>query len=117
MTGRRPSGTRRGLALIAVLVVMGGALLVATGLLFVAHAEIAGSSVAADRVQTRALARSGIMVVMSRLNEQRETILEGRTPELDDEYEIYDTGSRIGIRSHYVECHHLPRVGYEIRIR
>ncbi len=97
MTGRPPSGTRRGLALIAVLVVMGGALLVATSLLFVAHAEIAGSSVAADRVQTRALARSGVMAVMVRLNEQREAILQGRTPELDDEYEIYDTGRRVGV--------------------
>ena len=48
----------RGLALVAVLVVMGGALLVATSLLFVVHAEMAGCSGAAERAQTRALARS-----------------------------------------------------------
>ena len=38
-------------ALALILVVMGGALLVATSLVFVTSAEIAGSSVAADRVQ------------------------------------------------------------------
>ncbi len=97
MTGRRPSGNNHGLALVAVLVVMGGALLVATSLLFVANAEIAGSSVAAERVQAQALARSGIMAVMGRLNEQRETILAGRTPELDEAYEIYETGTRVGV--------------------
>jgi len=97
VTGQRSNGQDHGLALIAVLVVMGGALLVATSLLFVANAEISGSSVAAERVQAQALARSGIMAVMGRLNEQRETILAGRTPELDESYEIYETGSRTGI--------------------
>ena len=97
MTDQRSAGNDHGLALIAVLVVMGGALLVATSLLFVANAEIAGSSVAAERVQAQALVRSGIMAVMGRLNEQRETILAGRTPELDESYEIYETGSRIGL--------------------
>ena len=38
---------------------MGGALLVATSLVFVLSAEVAGSAVAADRVQAQALARSG----------------------------------------------------------
>ena len=97
MTGQRSPGSNHGLALIAVLVVMGGALLVATSLLFVANAQLTGSSVAAERVQAEALARSGIMAVMGRLNEQRETILAGRTPELDETYEIYETGSRVGV--------------------
>ncbi len=97
MTGQRSRGDNHGLALVAVLVVMGGALLVATSLLFVASAEVAGSAVAAERVQAQALARSGILAVMGRLNEQRETILAGRTPELDEVYEIYETGTRIGV--------------------
>jgi len=97
VTGQRSTGDTRGLALVAVMVVMGGALLVATSLLFVLGAQVAGSSVAADRVQAQALARSGIMVVMARLNEQRETILAGRTPELDETYEIYEVGTRLGV--------------------
>jgi len=97
VTGQRSRADNHGLALVAVLVVMGGALLVATSLLFVLSAEVAGSAVAAERVQAQALARSGIMVVMGRLNEQRETILAGRTPELDETYEIYETGTRVGV--------------------
>jgi DNA uptake protein ComE-like DNA-binding protein len=87
----------RGLALVAVLVVMGGALLVATSLLFVVHAEMAGCSVAAERAQTQALMRSGIAVVVMQLNEQREEILAGRTPQIDQEFVIYETGLRTGV--------------------
>ena len=82
---------------MAVLVVMGGALLVATSLLFVAHAEIAGCAGAAEQAQTQALARSGIAVVVMQLNEQREEILAGRTPQIDEEFAIYETGARIGV--------------------
>jgi len=89
--------TRRGLALVAVLVVMGGALLVTTSLLFVVHAELAGCAGAAERAQTRALARSGIAVVVMQLNEQREEILAGRTPQIDQQFVIYETGTRTGI--------------------
>ena len=88
---------RRGLALVAVLVVMGGALLVTTSLLFVVHAELAGCAGAAERAQTQALARSGIAVVVMQLNEQREEILAGRTPQIDQEFVIYQTGARRGV--------------------
>ena len=43
----------RGFVLITVLVVMGGALLLATSLLFMAQAEIAGSAGTADAAQSR----------------------------------------------------------------
>ena len=86
-----------GFALVAVLVVMGGALLVATSLLFVAQAEIAGGAVAADRAQAHALARSGVVAVIARLNEQRQEILDGRTPRIDEEFVIYETAGRIGV--------------------
>ncbi len=86
-----------GFALVAVLVVMGGALLVATSLLFVAQAEIAGSAVAADRAQAHALARSGVVAVIARLDEQRQEILDGRTPRIDEEFVIYETAGRIGV--------------------
>ena len=42
MTGQRSPVDNHGLALVAVLVVMGGALLVATSLVFVTSAEVAG---------------------------------------------------------------------------
>ncbi|MCH6551770.1 MAG: hypothetical protein IH804_07125 [Planctomycetes bacterium] len=93
----RTRQTPHGFALVAVLVVMGGALLVATSLLFVAQAEIAGSAVAADRAQAHALARSGVVAVIARLNEQRQEILDGRTPRIDEEFVIYETAGRIGV--------------------
>ncbi|MHC4770021.1 MAG: hypothetical protein ACYTEI_15130, partial [Planctomycetota bacterium] len=60
------------MALIAVLLVMGGAVLIATSLLFVAQAEMAGSARTADTVRSRALAWSGVQAAIVRLNEQRE---------------------------------------------
>ena len=45
----------RGFVLITVLVVMGGALLLATSLLFVAQAEIAGSAGTADAARSPGL--------------------------------------------------------------
>ncbi|MCZ6444888.1 MAG: helix-hairpin-helix domain-containing protein [Planctomycetota bacterium] len=87
----------RGFVLITVLVVMGGALLLATSLLFVAQAEIAGSAGTADAAQSRALAWSGVQAVVSRLNEQRSVILDGRMPRLDERYVIYEAGSRLGV--------------------
>ena len=87
----------RGFSLVAVLVVIGCAVLVATSLLFVARAEVAGTARAADAVQARALAWSGVQVVMGRLNEQRDLILEGRSPELDERYVIYENESVQGV--------------------
>jgi DNA uptake protein ComE-like DNA-binding protein len=85
------------MALIAVLLVMGSTVLIATSLLFVAQAEMAGSARTADTVRSRALAWSGVQAVMVRLNEQREEILEGGTPRLDEQFVIYETGSRLGV--------------------
>ena len=86
--------TRRGFTLVVVLVIMSGGILVATGLIFVAQTEIAGVAGAERRVQTQALAWSGVEAIMVRLNEQREEILTGRTPELDEQYVIYETPAR-----------------------
>ncbi len=92
-----PGRHRRGLTLVAVLVIMGGALLVATSLLFVAQTEIAGSAGAAGRVQSHALAWSGVQAVMVRLDEQRDEILEGRLPQLDEQHDVYETATRLGV--------------------
>lgn len=89
--------SRRAFVIIAVLVIIGSALYVATALLFQAQADVASSHRAADIAQARALAWSGIQAAMSRLNEQRERILAGQQPRIDDEYQIYETVNTLGI--------------------
>ncbi|MEE9129830.1 MAG: helix-hairpin-helix domain-containing protein [Phycisphaerales bacterium] len=96
MTAPRCSDDR-GFTLIAVLVIMGSALLVGTSLLFMAQAQAAGSAGAADAVQSRALAWSGIQAVMSTLNDQRQRILDGEVPAVADEYVVYETDTRLGV--------------------
>ena len=87
----------RGFTLIAVLVIMGSALLVGTSLLFMAQSEAAGSASAAGAAQSRALAWSGIQAVMSTLNDQRQQILDGEVPAVADEYVVYETDTRLGV--------------------
>ena len=87
----------RGFTLIAVLVLMGSALLVGTSLLFMAQAEMAGSAGAAGAAQSRALAWSGVQAVMSDLNDQRQRILDGERPTVSDEYVIYEQDARLGV--------------------
>ena len=78
----------RAFVLIAVLVIVGGALLVATSVMFIAHAELAGEAGLAEAAQSRALAWSGVQAVMNRLDDQRDLILDSEGPEL----EIRDLG-------------------------
>lgn len=92
-TNTRP----RAFVLIAVLIITGSALLVATALI---HLTTADAAAAVDRrraLQDHALAWSGLQVIAQRLDEQRETILAGSLPELDDQYEIYESASRLGV--------------------
>ena len=97
MRGFGFSHHRRSFVLIAVLVIMGGALLVVTSLLFTAQADLAGQANAAGEVQSRALAWSGVQAVMSRLNDQRSLILDGELPRVDREYVVYETARRAGV--------------------
>src|SRR5437870_2409851 len=92
----------RSFVLIAVLVVVSSALLVATSLLFLAQSQATSAAGAADVAQSRASAWSGLQVVMSRLNGQREKMLQGELPQLDSQYTIYETPKRLGI------CRILP---------
>ena len=88
---------RRSFVLVAVLIIVGSALYVATALLFQAQADVTSSRRAADIAQARALAWSGIQAVMNRLDEQRDRILAGQLPRLDDQYQIYETPGRLGV--------------------
>lgn len=89
--------SQRGFTLIAVLVTMGSALLMGTSLLFMAQAEVAGSTGTGAAARSRALAWSGMEVLMNQLNEQRQAILDGETILLEDEYIIYETDSVLGV--------------------
>lgn len=83
--------------MVAVLVVMMAAMLVATSLLSIATSNAAVTSGEVDRVQARALAMSGVEAAMALLQEQRDMILSGNSPELDDEFVIYDEAGRLGV--------------------
>ncbi|MHC5114558.1 MAG: hypothetical protein ACYTGP_09045 [Planctomycetota bacterium] len=96
MSGRA-GRSRRAFVLIAVLVIVGSALLVATSLLFLIQAEAAAAAGQAASAQARALAWSGVQALMQRLDEQRDLILEGDTPQLDEEYILYETETRVGV--------------------
>ncbi|MCA9292152.1 MAG: helix-hairpin-helix domain-containing protein [Phycisphaerales bacterium] len=94
MSRRRP---RRSFVLVTVLVIVGIALFVATSFLFLAQAEVAGVSSSLDAVQSRALLRSGLRVVIAELDRQREGILDGDLPRLEDSYVLDENGSRLGV--------------------
>ncbi|MCZ6835449.1 MAG: helix-hairpin-helix domain-containing protein [Planctomycetota bacterium] len=89
--------TRRGFVLLVVLIMTGSALLVATGLLYMSSADGAAGVVHRRDAQSRALAWSGLQVLMQQLSEQRESILAGASPELDEQYEMYEASNRIGV--------------------
>lgn len=93
----RRSPAPRGFTLIAVLVIVGSALLAATSMLFIAQAEVAGASHAGRVAQSRASVESAIDVIMQRLDAQREVILDGDLPALDEQYELYEVGRHLGV--------------------
>jgi DNA uptake protein ComE-like DNA-binding protein len=88
---------RRCFVLIAMLVVIGSSLLVATSLLFVAQTEVAVSVGTREAAQARALAWSGVQAVMAQLRDQRDRILRGDLPAIDDRCLIYEHGLRVGM--------------------
>lgn len=93
----KPQAAKGGFTLIAVLVIVGSALLIATSLLFIAQAEVAGASHAGGAAQSRAMIESGLEVVMQRLQAQRERILAGERLELDEQYELWEAAGTLGV--------------------
>lgn len=92
-----PPSKRRSFIILAVLVITGSALFIATGALFMAQAELAGASGIGAAAQSRSLAWSGVQVLMGELNQQRERILQGELPTLDEEYRIYESDFQSGV--------------------
>jgi DNA uptake protein ComE-like DNA-binding protein len=76
---------------------MGGAVLITTVMLFVAAAEVASAGQSAEAAAARGLAWSGIQAAMSRLEEDRREILQGRLPRIDERFEIVREGRSLGV--------------------
>jgi DNA uptake protein ComE-like DNA-binding protein len=87
----------RAFIMVAVLMIVGASLYVATYVLFQAQADVTSSSRAAQSVQLRSLAWSGVQAVMACINDQRERMLAGESPVIDGQYTIYESAGRMGI--------------------
>jgi len=73
------------------------ALLAAMALLHFAQAETAGAYHSVGRAQSYATARSAIDAIAGRLAEQREEILAGHMPRVDEQYVMYEVQGRTGV--------------------
>jgi len=91
------TGGRRGLVLMAVLVVSGIGLLVAGTTLLLVRAETRGAAYVAESARSRALAWSGLQAVAVELAAQRDRMVEGERPELAGQYVIEEDGPRLGV--------------------
>lgn len=83
-------GARRGVLMLAVLVVLAVAAIVASGLMAAGEAEHAGLTAMRDRTQQRATAWSGCQAVAAMLGEQRQAVAEGEVPEIPDEILLFE---------------------------
>lgn len=81
MSARRPM--RRGFVLLAVLVVVGAAILVATGAIFTARAATSASRASQSERALRAAALDGVAQAAELIAAQRLEILAGAAPKLD----------------------------------
>lgn len=96
--GREATFGRHGSVLFAVLLVVAGAAVVVAGMLSAADARLVTSKAESERARARALAWSGVRVVMAQLEEQREQLLAGAEPVLEIPAQVYgDETGRAGV--------------------
>lgn len=81
---------RRGFVMLTVLIVVVIAALLGTTLLHAAGAQAGASRESVDAMQSRALAWSGVLAVMSELASQRESMLDGIEPRVTDEWTVFE---------------------------
>jgi len=93
----RPSPRRRGLILLVVFVVISGAALIMTSLSFLGRAERRSAALVGRSAQAQALAWSGVQAVMAELDSQRQEMLDGRDPQISDNWSLYGTGEERGM--------------------
>jgi DNA uptake protein ComE-like DNA-binding protein len=97
MTLRRPPSCRRSFVLVVVLIIVMGAMLVATSILFMTQAHRSGDVSINRSAQSRAVAWSGVQALMAELGAQRDRILEGERLDAEDEYVLYELDDRMGV--------------------
>lgn len=82
--------SRRGLVLLAVLLVIVLAAMIGSTLLVTVDAERSSAETTLRRTQSRANAWSGVQYVMAQLADQREKLLAGEAPEVGNERVLYE---------------------------
>lgn len=88
---------RRGFVLVAVLVIVGAAVLAATGVVFLVRGEVAGSGNAADATRLRSAGWSAVQAVAATLGSQRQRILAGDEPSLDASITLWEFPDEVAI--------------------
>lgn len=83
---------RRGVMLIVVLVVVIVTALVGVGALDAGRAIASSARTEAGRTTSRTIANAGLRAVAEQLLEQRDALLNGEDPELDEELELWGEG-------------------------
>jgi DNA uptake protein ComE-like DNA-binding protein len=84
------SAHRRGFVLLAVLILVGAAVLAATGVVFLVRGEVAGSGNAAESTRLRAAGWSAVQAVAARLGSERARILAGESPRLERKFFLWE---------------------------
>lgn len=91
----RGGGSRRGTILLVVLVVITIAALTGTTAMYLGEAGVSTEAVSMKRIQTRALAWSGVQAAMAELADQREALLDGAAPELTESWDLFTDASGV----------------------
>ncbi|MFO0827952.1 MAG: hypothetical protein U0572_07345 [Phycisphaerales bacterium] len=81
---------RRGFVMIAVLVIVGCAVLVATGIVFLVRGEVAGTTNSTDSLRMRSAAWSAVQAVAARCASQRDRLLIGGAPSLESSFALWE---------------------------
>jgi len=92
-----PRTNRRSFVLIAVMVIVGSAILITTTLLFRIQVDAAAGDYYARQIAAKHLSRSAVQLLVSELNSQRDRILDSQLPSIDDQYTVYEAGGRMGV--------------------
>jgi len=86
---------QRGVVIAAVLVVVTAALWVSVAAVARSGMQAAAIDAGAFAVQRRAAMRSGVLVIADQLFRQRDRMRSGLTPELDDQYVLWESGRHV----------------------
>jgi len=87
----------RSFVLLAVLIIVGSAVLIATSVIYLVSGEVAGSQNERDNSALRAAGWSAVQAVAARLGAQRSAVLEGGSPTIDEEITLWEVDGEIAI--------------------